>query len=214
MGLEIIGAGLGRTGTHSLKLALEILEFGPCHHMYEVRSRPEQLSFWQAAVRGEQLAWDEVFRDYKSQVDWPGAMYWRELADHFPKARVVLTVRDPEIWYQSIKSTLLRSFTEGRLIDPDPFSRAVSDLANEITGKVFAGQMADRDHAISVYKEHNRQVQDYIAPERLLVLDVSSGWQHLCEFLGVVQPDTPFPMTNSTEEFLAIKRRAIPSWNI
>jgi Sulfotransferase domain len=95
MALRVIGAGFGRTGTHSLKLALEQLGFAPCHHMYEVRAHPEQLAFWQAAARGELPDWDEVFAGFAAQVDWPGARFWRELAEHFPHAKVILSVRRP-----------------------------------------------------------------------------------------------------------------------
>jgi hypothetical protein len=87
MALEIIGAGFGRTGTNSLKIALEFLGFGPCHHMFEVRDNPELLPDWQRAAMGERVDWDQVFRGYRSQVDWPGARYWRELTEHFPNAK-------------------------------------------------------------------------------------------------------------------------------
>ena len=87
MGLEIIGPGFGRTGTNSLKIALERLGFGPCHHMFEVRDKPELLPDWEAAARGEKVDWSKVFRGYRSQVDWPGARYWRELAGIFPRPK-------------------------------------------------------------------------------------------------------------------------------
>src|SRR5689334_12365820 len=105
MALEIIGPGFGRTGTHSLKLALEQLGFGPAHHMYEVRDHPEQLAAWEAVARGESVDWGEVFRGYCSQVDWPGARVWRELARQWPRAKVILTVRDPDAWFDSVQAT-------------------------------------------------------------------------------------------------------------
>ena len=106
MALEIIGPGFGRTGTHSLKIALEQLGFGPCHHMFEVRDHPEQLPAWQAVARGEQVDWDQVFRGYRAQADWPGARVWRELARHWPEAKVILTVRDPDEWFDSVQATI------------------------------------------------------------------------------------------------------------
>ena len=106
MALEIIGPGFGRTGTHSLKIALEHLGFGPCHHMFEVRDHPEQLPAWEAVARGEPVDWDEVFRGYRAQVDWPGARVWRELARHWPEAKVILTVRDPDEWFDSVQATI------------------------------------------------------------------------------------------------------------
>ncbi|MDP1670273.1 sulfotransferase family protein [Phaeovulum sp.] len=207
MALEIIGAGFGRTGTHSLKLALEHLGFGPCHHMYEVRAHQNQLAFWRAAGRGEPVDWNAVFLGYRSQVDWPGAHYWRELLAHFPKAKVILTVREPHAWYESLRQTILRSLIESRPDDPDPYNRAVSDMVHDLTfSKAFGGRMDDRDHALAVYESHNRSVKAGVPPERLLVYDVADGWAPLCGFLCVTMPEVPFPRTNSTQEFLVRKK--------
>ena len=107
MPLEVIGPGFGRTGTNSLKIALEQLGFGPCHHMFEVRDNPERLADWEKAARGEKVDWDHVFRGYRSQVDWPGARYWRELVRHYPTAKVVLSVRDPDEWFDSVQATIV-----------------------------------------------------------------------------------------------------------
>jgi hypothetical protein len=96
MALQIIGPGFGRTGTNSLKVALEHLGYGPAHHMFEVRDDPALLPAWEALSRGGAGDWDAIFRSYRAQVDWPGARYWRELAVHYPDAKVVLTVRDPD----------------------------------------------------------------------------------------------------------------------
>lgn len=206
MGLEIIGAGWGRTGTHSLKIALEQLGFGPCHHMYRVRADQSQLPFWQAAVLGKQMDWDLVFEGYRSQVDWPGAQYWRELIAHFSAAKVILTVREPLSWYESMQRTIFRALRESRLVDPDPYNRAVSDLVYDLVYlKAFDGRAGDREYMLSTYENHVRSVKAFVPPEQLLTYDVSEGWQPLCEFLGVQIPDTPFPITNSTQEFLERK---------
>lgn len=106
MALEVIGAGFGRTGTNSLKLALERLGFGPCHHMFEVRDNPEQLPAWQAVARGKGADWDAMFKGYRAQVDWPGAAYWKQLSDHYPDAEVILSVRDPDVWFDTVQSTI------------------------------------------------------------------------------------------------------------
>jgi hypothetical protein len=111
MPLEVIGAGFGRTGTNSMKLALEQLGFGPCHHMFEVRDNPDRLVDWQRAARGDKVDWDHMFRGYRSQVDWPGARYWRDLVGHYPKAKVILTVRDPDDWYDSVQKTIVPFIT-------------------------------------------------------------------------------------------------------
>ena len=131
MALKIVGAALGRTGTNSLKLALEHLGFGTCHHMYEVRDHPAQLPYWQAAARGEHPDWDEVFADYRSCVDWPSARYWREIAAHYPDAKVLLTLRDPESWFESVHATIypvIASWTER---EPGHF-RDNMDMTQEI----------------------------------------------------------------------------------
>ena len=130
MPLEIIGAGFGRTGTNSLKLALEHLGFGPCHHMFEIRDHPELLPDWEAAARGEAVGWDNIFRNYRSQVDWPGARYWRELAAHFPKSKVILTIRDPEGWYESIQATVL-PFLAARGKHPAPYVNAIAEMGHQ-----------------------------------------------------------------------------------
>ena len=108
MALSVIGAGFGRTGTESMKLALEALGLGPCHHMKEGLPNPEQISLWRAVARGEPADWDQIFEGYRSAVDWPAAHYWRELAAHYPDAKVVLTVRSPESWYASMENTILK----------------------------------------------------------------------------------------------------------
>jgi hypothetical protein len=210
MALQVIGAGFGRTGTNSLKLALEQLGFGPCHHMFEVRENPDQSAFWQALAQGAVPDWDEVFAGYAAQVDWPGARYWRELAAHFPAAKVILSVRPADAWFDSFQATI------GRFLGPpeahsDADRRARAAMAHElITQQIFGGIIDDRAHAIRVFREHNAEVQRTIAPERLLVWSPPEGWEPLCAFLGVAVPDTPFPHANSTEAFRA---RVVPEDN-
>jgi Sulfotransferase domain len=201
MALQVIGAGFGRTGTQSLKLALEQLGFGPCHHMQEVRDHPEQLAFWQAAARGETLDWDEVFAGYVAQVDWPGARYWRELAAHFPAAKVILSVRPADAWFDSVQATI-GPFMREAVQHDDPDRRARAEMAYElICRQVFDGRMDDRAHAIRVFHDHIAEVQRTIEPERLLIFSAADGWPPLCRFLGVAMPDAPFPHTNTTEAF-------------
>ena len=131
MALEIIGPGFGRTGTNSLKVALEHLGYGPAHHMFEIRDNPPLLSPWQALARGESGDWDAAFRGYRSQVDWPGARYWRELAAYYPEAKVILTIRDPDEWFDSIEATILK-FMAGRGTYPDPHQNAIAEMAQKV----------------------------------------------------------------------------------
>lgn len=203
MPLKVVGAGFGRTGTNSLKLALEQLGFGPCHHMFEVRDNPRQLPYWIAAVQGESVDWDEVFAEYNACVDWPSARFWREIADHFADARVLLSVRPAESWYRSIMSTIYKSLML-RKDDPPGPNKDRRDMAYELlVNQTFNGRLDDKKYALKVYEAHIAEVQRTIAPERLLTFDVAEGWEPLCRFLEVPVPDAPFPRTNSTEEFQA-----------
>ena len=127
MALRIIGAGFGRTGTSSMKIALEHLGFGPCHHMFEVRDNPQLLPHWEKVADGQPQDWDEAFAGYRSQIDWPGARVWRELAGHYPDAKVILTVRDPDEWYDSMSATVI-PFIEGRGTYPDAHANGISTM--------------------------------------------------------------------------------------
>lgn len=202
MGLDIIGAGFGRTGTNSLKIALEQLGFGPCHHMFEVRDNPEQLPEWEAAARGEPVDWDAMFRNYRAQVDWPGAAYWRQLATHFPDAKVILSVRDADAWFDSVQATIGPFMTTMRGKHDNPHANAIAEMcARFIVQDIFGDQLNDRDHATRVFNAHAREVCETIPAERLLIYETGGGWEPLCEFLGVAIPDQPYPLTNSTQEF-------------
>lgn len=201
MGLKVIGAGFGRTGTNSLKLALEELGFGPCHHMHEISNNPSLLPDWVAAANGESVNWGEVFENFGSQVDWPGARYWRELADYFPDAKVVLSVRDPEKWYASIMNTIAVSFRTRREIG-DVDRMALLEMAYETVGKqIFNERLDDCDYAIRVFNDHISQVQKEIASNRLLTFNSEEGWEPLCKFLKVPVPDTDFPNINSSKQY-------------
>jgi hypothetical protein len=201
MALEIIGPGFGRTGTNSLKLALEHLGFGPCHHMFEVRDNPDLLSDWEAASRGQAVDWSKVFRRYRSQVDWPGARYWRELVKHFPNAKVILSVRDPDAWFDSVQSTIV-PFLAARGKHPSPHVNAIAEMGHQtVVAQVFDDHLSDRDYATRVFKRHIAEVQAEVPADRLLTFDLRDGWEPLCEFLGVEVPAIPFPKTNSSKQF-------------
>jgi len=198
MPLSVIGAGFGRTGTMSLKLALEQLGMGPCYHMSEVFKNPAAPGYWEAAADGKPVDWEEVFAGYRSTVDWPSATFYKELADAYPSAKVILTVRDPEAWFTSTQATIFAS----RI-----FEDATSDwgrMVLKVVGDLFDRQMSNKAKLIDVYNRHNETVQRVIPAERLLVYDLLEGWDPLCRFLDVPIPDEPIPRTNSTEDF---KRR-------
>lgn len=200
MPLKVIGAGLGRTGTLALKAALEQLGFGPCHHMVEVFAHLQQADFWRRAAEGEAVDWDEVYAVYPATVDWPSCHFWRQLADRYPDAKILLTVRDPERWWESMNETILQVIKAG-LADPDPGRRAGMRFAELIIhDQTFGGDLG-RNSVIAAFERHNAALQAAIPPERLLVYEVSHGWAPLCAFLDVPAPDGPFPHINSREEF-------------
>lgn len=195
MSLSVIGAGFGRTGTESMKRALEQLGLGPCHHMYEVIGDPGQKEIWRSISSGNAHDWDEVFAGYRSSVDWPSAFFWRELADHYPDAKILLTVRSSESWYASMEKTIFKTLAESS----DRESVGIKLIAE----RVFGGRLDDRDHAVSIYEKNIADVQAAFGPDRLLTYKIGDGWERLCPFLGVPVPDAPFPRTNSAAEFNA-----------
>lgn len=203
MALDIIGPGFGRTGTNSLKVALEHLGLGPAHHMFEVRDHPEQLPGWQALADGARADWDALFRGYRAQVDWPGARYWRELAAHYPEAKVILTVRDADDWFDSVEATIAK-FMAGRGSYDDPHANGVANMAHKlIVDGVFDGRMFERAYATTLFNAHIAEVQASIPGSRLLTFDVSEGWEPLCAFLGLPVPAISFPRLNSSKQFIS-----------
>jgi hypothetical protein len=199
--VDVIGAGFGRTGTASLKVALEHLGLGPCHHMFEVVGHPELLPRWERVVAGENVDWDEVLDGYRSTVDWPGCAYWRELMETYPHAKVILTVRDPERWYDSAYNTIYQFAAEAGG-DPQEddvvagLQRMRSMVEKLIWEGTFDGRFEDRAHAIGVFAAHNAAVQRSVPSSCLLVYQVDQGWQPLCAHLGVGVPAEPFPHIN------------------
>ena len=198
MALKIVGSGLGRTGTTSMQTALNMLGFGPCHHMVEVFTHPETMALWIEASKGKDV-WDEIFKDYRSMVDYPGAAYWKELADHYPDAKVLHTVRDPDKWFDSTQATIFAPQGAAARADGDSvqtrfFNSFIGDLRPHL---------ADRAYMTDFFRKHTEAVKAAIAPERLLVFEVGEGWERLCKFLGVPVPAEPYPSENSTAEFQA-----------
>jgi len=204
MPLDVIGAGQGRTGTASLKLALEQLGFGPCHHMSEIIAHPEQALHWAKVFDDEPVDWEEVYRGYRSAVDAPTCWVYRALAERYPKAKVILTVRDPESWWYSAQATVMSvEVREGMQQTGHPMGQLRDKIAGFRARRRLSQRTSDHDDAIAEFHRHNDEVRRTIAPERLLTYNVKEGWEPLCEFLKVPVPRTPFPHTNTTQEFRA-----------
>ena len=200
MNLAVIGAGLCRTGTHSLKLALEMLGFGPCYHMSEVFEHPAHAEVWHALTDGISHDLDAVLSGYRSAVDLPVAYFWRELAAANPCAKIILTERDENAWFESVKNTIF----ERLAADPETARHSAQmRMARHLVVDCLFGRDLSRDNVIAVYRRHNEAVRRAIPPERLLVFDASRGWPPLCAFFDVAVPEQPYPKTNTTEEFRA-----------
>jgi hypothetical protein len=199
--LAVIGAGFGRTGTMSLKIALETLGLKPCYHMTEMVKNPTHPALWAAAGRGEPVDWAALFDRYRATVDWPGSLYYRELMVAYPAAKVILTVRDADTWYDSVANTLysLKTATDSQRAARG--GREPVLYANRIWDALFGGRFADREHTIEVYRRHNAEVARTVPADRLLVYQVSEGWPPLCEFLDLPVPPGPFPRVNDTQAF-------------
>jgi hypothetical protein len=201
--MKLINAGLGRTGTTSLKVALERLGYGPCFHMFDVVGDEARLAQWEKVVcDGQSPDWDALFDGYASAVDGPPAVYYREMAKAFPDAKMVLTVRDAERWYQSTYDTLYQFVLMNESKRPDPRSmpaRIYRVTSTMVWDGLFGGRFSDKEHAIEVFDRHNREVVESFEAGRLLVYDVKQGWEPLCEFLGADVPSDPFPHANDTE---------------
>lgn len=213
MTLKVIGAGFGRTGTTSIKAALEQLGFTQCYHMQEVIKNPAHVPIWLDALEGKPVDWDALFAGYQATVDWPACNFYAQLMVHYPDAKVLLTVRDPNKWYDSCLNTIYAIYHKPimrlvrRLLPPLQRFMAMNDRM--IWQGDFGGRFTDRSHAITVFHQHNAAVKAHVAPDRLLVYDVKEGWEPLCRFLGVSVPQgIPFPHLNDTKTFRRIFRFA------
>lgn len=211
--MKVIGAGFARTGTTSLKAALEQLGFGPCYHMTVAERDPRHLELWNAAAKGYLVDWDRIFAGYESTLDWPGCAFYAQLARAYPDARVVLTVRDPERWYDSLSGTIYAAYR--RVVKSPVLSKVirfpnrelvVSTMENVVWTGTFGGRFEDRRAAIEVFERHVREVRERVPPDRLLVFDVREGWEPLCRFLEVEAPATAFPHLNDSQSFHAASR--------
>jgi len=210
MALELIGAGLGRTGTLSLKTALERVGYGPCYHMMEILVAPERARHWLEPTQDGSRDWDAIFHGYRAAVDWPAAAFWRELAERYPDAKVLLSLRDADRWYDSVMNTIYPVMRQG---PPKRVPQALHDfhamMCELILERTFEGRLEDRAHAKRVFEEHNQAVIDAIPASRLLVYRPGDGWEPICRFLDVPVPEEDFPHLNDTAWYRA--RTGLPA---
>ena len=198
--MKLIGAGLGRTGTASLKKALEILLDGPCYHMLEVMERPQDVAVWRAALRGQQPDWPEFLKDYRASVDWPGTPFWQSLAHAFPQAPILLSTRESaEVWWQSASRTV---FAAGHLPAAEGSAREERlAMLKEMWDRTLTPDWDQPDAAMQAYELHNQSVRQLAPPQRLIEWQPGQGWEPLCRALDLPVPDQPFPHLNTTDDF-------------
>ena len=202
MALKVVGSGLGRTGTKSMQTALNMLGMGPCHHMVEVFAHPESRFLWIDAAKGKP-DWDAIFANYHAMVDYPGARYWREIAAHYPNAKVLHTVRDPDQWFESTQATIFAPGGPGT--QGGPFAEFFASFMGD-----FGDKIHDRAFMTDYFRRHTENVIREIPAERLLVYNVGDGWGPLCNFLGVPVPAEPYPSENSRSDFIARLKERVP----
>lgn len=200
MALQVIGSGLGRTGTKSLHAALNLLGLGPCHHMMEVFQNPETMPLWIEAGAGRP-DWESVFDGYRSAVDYPTAAYWRELALRYPEAKIIHTIRDPADWFESTQATIFRP--GGIAHAAIQSSELIGDFFRSFIKPPLLDHLNDRDWLLDYFRRHTDEVKATIPPDRLLFYEVTEGWAPLCAFLGLDVPGEAFPSQNSRAEFIA-----------
>lgn len=193
--MKIIGAGFGRTGTLSLKLALDQLGFGPTLHNSEFTNNAELRVSWGMKLAGLDLPWKTLFKGYHSAVDWPSSFFWPETAIHYPDAKIILTVRPVREWLASFKRTVLPQLWRSRMMTFGDTSVSGDLIGNS----VFRGDLSD-ENLMRCYVKNTVDVRS-IDPARVLEFNVRDGWVPLCRFLDVPIPETPFPKTNDIEQF-------------
>ena len=200
MALKVIGAGFGRTGTRSLKTALELLGFGRCYHMVEVMKNPSHLRCWADIMKGGKADWETLFRGYQSTMDWPVAAYYKDLVTIYPESKVILTVRDPESWHRSVMSTIYQAgrgfFHRFTRIIPS-VHHFLDAMEKAIWQGVFHNRLDDKAYAVEIFKNHIEEVKRIVPRERLLIFEARQGWDPLCSFLNVPVPvNKPYPHKN------------------
>jgi hypothetical protein len=210
MKLRVVGAGVGRTGTASLKQALELLLEGRCYHMLEVLENPGDDEFWIAAVREGREDFASVLDDCVAAVDWPVAAFWRELAAQNPQALILLSTRDSrDRWWTSYEATIVQVLKR-RVAGADPAGARHASWVIAMLEDRFTTGWDDRAQAIAAYESHNENVRASVDPSRLLEWRPGDGWDPICAALGLPVPDERFPHENTTADFQARVREGAP----
>lgn len=215
--MKVIGSGFGRTGTLSLKMALEQLGFGPCYHMEEVLKRPKHIQVWHDVSYSKPVNWQSLFQGFQSTVDFPASVCYQKLMAAFPEAKVIHTVRDPERWHNSTSETIYQAssiFPRWLQKVVKPIGRVIEMQERLIWQNLLEGSFENRERAIEIFQQHTEEVKRLVPADRLLIFSVKEGWEPLCRFLDVPVPDTPFPHVNDRETMIKRFRtmRMVSRW--
>src|SRR4051812_36710370 len=197
MTIKMVGAGVGRTATHTQKVVLEQLIGGKCHHMIEVFDHPDEVPVWHQAALGNMPDWSTFLSGYTAIVDWPGGAFYEEVADAYPDAPVLLSVRDPDEWYRSATNTIFQAIPRDVPEGENPWR----DMIVALIRNRFCDDFENPDAMKKAFVAHNEQVRDTIPKDRLVVWEPKDGWAPIANALGVAVPDGPLPVTNTTDEF-------------
>jgi hypothetical protein len=196
--MKLIGAGFGRSGTMSIKAALDQMGAGPCYHMKITLKRYHHMRFFMRAWRGQKVNWNRFFRRYNCVVDWPTCSFYKELMHEFPDAKILLNVRNPEDWWDSMHETIWAIQPAFPWWFPGIYRKIHDEI---IWGGNLKGVFEDRDKTLAVYRAWIEEVKHTVPADRLLVYQVKEGWKPLCDFLGIAVPDMPFPHINERKSF-------------
>ena len=189
MGLKVIGANFGRTATMSLKQGLEILGFEKCYHMSEVVVHPEHVKLWLDAWRGKDI-WTKLFAGYQAAVDWPAAAFWPQLMHVYPEAKIVLSIRDADKWFESARNTIFQSMDSNLLAKDEVLRTRIEMLKEIIVDGTFNGDLSNKDKCIKIYKENIERCRSEVPLDRLIEFDTFLGWEQLCKELDCKIPET------------------------
>lgn len=207
--LRVVGAGVGRTGTNSLKLALETLLEGRCYHMFELMVQREDWPAWESALRGEAVDWQALLHGYVATVDWPACAFWRQISAANPDALVLLSARDPAAWWASMERTIVPILRQPAPAG-DPEWEEGQAMVQELLRRTFTPDWQDREAAIAAYERHNQEVRREVPAGRLIDWRTGDGWEPICALLDLPVPEVPFPHENRTGDFAAnIERRRL-----
>ncbi len=211
--LAIVGAGFGRTGTTSLRSALDALGYGPCYHMSEVFKNPAHIDVWNDAGDGKPVDWDALFDGYRAAIDYPAAHFWNELMTYYPDSKVILTVRDTDAWYESISQTMFQMIDVDLGNAPEVALKQRAMARKLVVDQYLKGNVTDSDYVKATFEASNQRVIETVPAARLLVFEVAQGWQPLCDFLGCAVPNEAFPYLNTTEDFQKFRARLLGEGN-